>query len=345
MPSARRPGGGFRLWHAEMMRAITMSRPGGPEVLRLDEVDPPLPATDEVLIKVAAAGINRADLLQRQGHYSPPPGASEIIGLEVSGQIAATGADVEGWQPGDRCVALLAGGGYAEYVAVSAGQVIEPPPGMDLLTAGGVVEVAATVYSNLERARLADGEMFLVHGGAGGIGSFAIPYAKACGTTVITTAGSQEKIDYCRSLGADHALSYRDEWQASIMDITAGNGVDVILDNMGAKYLDDHVRLLARDGRLLVIGLQGGRQATLDLAALHSKRGSITAASLRSRPTEQKAAICRGVVEHVWPMFADGRIQPPRITSYRLGEAAIAHARLESGENLGKLILIVDPGL
>ena len=327
------------------MRAITVSQPGGPEVLRLDEVEMPVVAADEVLIKVAAAGVNRADLHQRQGRYPPPPGTSEIIGLEVSGQIAATGDDVDDWLVGDRCVALLAGGGYAEYVAAPAGQVLEPPPGMDLLTAGGVVEVAATVYSNLERAQLADGEVFLVHGGAGGIGSFAIQYAKARGAAVIATAGSQEKIDFCRSLGADHVLSYRDDWPALITDRVSGHGVDVILDNMGAKYLDDHVRLLAKDGRLMVIGLQGGSKATLDIAALHSKRGSITATSLRSRPVHQKAAICRGLVEHVWPLFGTGSIQPPRITSYPLAEAAAAHAQLESGQNLGKIILIVNPAL
>jgi putative PIG3 family NAD(P)H quinone oxidoreductase len=327
------------------MRAITVSQPGGPEVLRLDEVEMPLVAADEVLIKVAAAGVNRADLHQRQGRYPPPPGASEIIGLEVSGQIAATGEEVDDWSVGDRCVALLAGGGYAEYVAAPAGQVLEPPPGMDLLTAGGVVEVAATVYSNLDRAQLNDGEVFLVHGGAGGIGSFAIQYAKARGATVIATAGSQDKIDFCRSLGADHVISYREDWPGLITERTSGRGVDVILDNMGAKYLDDHVRLLAKDGRLMVIGLQGGSKATLDIAALHSKRGAITATSLRSRPVLQKAAICRSLVGHVWPLFGTGSVQPPIITSYPLAEAAAAHARLESGDNLGKIILVVDPAL
>jgi putative PIG3 family NAD(P)H quinone oxidoreductase len=327
------------------MRAITVSQPGGPEVLRLDEVEMPVVAADQVLIKVAAAGVNRADLHQRQGRYPPPPGASEIIGLEVSGQIAATGEEVDDWSVGDRCVALLAGGGYAEYVAAPAGQVLEPPPGMDLLTAGGVVEVAATVYSNLERAQLNDGEVFLVHGGAGGIGSFAIQYAKARGATVIATAGSQDKIDFCRSLGADHVISYREDWPGLITERTSGRGVDVILDNMGAKYLDDHVRLLAKDGRLMVIGLQGGSKATLDIAALHSKRGAITATSLRSRPVLQKAAICRSLVGHVWPLFGTGSVQPPSITSYPLAEAAAAHARLESGDNLGKIILVVDPAL
>ena len=327
------------------MRAITVSQPGGPEVLRLDEVEMPVVAADQVLIKVAAAGVNRADLHQRHGRYPPPPGASEIIGLEVSGQIAATGEEVDDWSVGDRCVALLAGGGYAEYVAAPAGQVLEPPPGMDLLTAGGVVEVAATVYSNLERAQLNDGEVFLVHGGAGGIGSFAIQYAKARGATVIATAGSQDKIDFCRSLGADHVISYREDWPGLITERTSGRGVDVILDNMGAKYLDDHVRLLAKDGRLMVIGLQGGSKATLDIAALHSKRGAITATSLRSRPVLQKAAICRSLVGHVWPLFGTGSVQPPNVTSYPLAEAAAAHARLESGDNLGKIILVVDPAL
>jgi putative PIG3 family NAD(P)H quinone oxidoreductase len=327
------------------MRAITVSQPGGPEVLQLDEVEMPVVAADEVLIKVAAAGVNRADLHQRQGRYPPPPGASEIIGLEVSGQIAATGADVDDWLVGDRCVALLAGGGYAEYVAAPAGQVLEPPPGMDLLTAGGVVEVAATVYSNLDRAQLNDGEVFLVHGGAGGIGSFAIQYAKARGATVIATAGSQDKIDFCRSLGADQVISYQEDWPGLITQRTSGRGVDVILDNMGAKYLDDHVRLLAKDGRLMVIGLQGGSKATLDIAALHSKRGAITATSLRSRPVLQKAAICRSLVGHVWPLFGTGSVQPPSITNYPLAEAAAAHARLESGDNLGKIILVVDPAL
>ncbi len=323
------------------MQAIVMSAPGDPSVLELGEVPTPTPAPGEMLIKVAAAGVNRADLLQRQGHYPPPPGASDTIGLEVSGQVAEIGDGVTGWTTGDACVALLAGGGYAEYVAVPAGQVVPPPPGIDLLVAGGVIEVAATVQSNLERVWLASDEIFLVHGGAGGIGSFAIPYAKHLGATVITTAGSAEKLDYCRSLGADHAFSYRDDWPAAVRDALDGRGVDVILDNMGAKYLEPHIDLLALNGRLAVIGMQGGTKGQLNLGKLLAKRGWVTAATLRSRPVEEKAAICRAVVHSIWPLLADGSIQPPEHQVFPLAEAAAAHQRMESGEHTGKIILQV----
>ena len=323
------------------MQAIVMSAPGDPSVLELGEVPTPTPGPGEMLIKVAAAGVNRADLLQRQGHYPPPPGASDTIGLEVSGHVAEIGDGVTGWTTGDACVALLAGGGYAEYVAVPAGQVVPPPPGIDLLVAGGVIEVAATVQSNLERVWLAADEVFLVHGGAGGIGSFAIPYAKHLGATVITTAGSAEKLDYCRSLGADHAFSYRDDWPAAVRDALDGRGVDVILDNMGAKYLEPHIDLLALNGRLAVIGMQGGTKGELNLAKLLAKRGWVTAAALRSRPVEEKAAICRAVVHSIWPLLADGSIQPPEHQVFPLAEAAAAHQRMESGEHTGKIILQV----
>lgn len=323
------------------MRAIVVTEPGGPDVLRLEDVETPVPDPEEILIKVTAAGVNRADVLQRQGNYPPPPGASEILGLEVSGSVAAVGAAVEGWQAGDPCVALLAGGGYAEYAAVPAVQVV-PPPKVDLVPAGGVLEVAATVDSNLELAHLTSGEVFLVHGGAGGIGSFAIQYAKARGATVISTAGDDDKIDYCRSLGADHALSYREDWPVAVTHITGGRGVDVILDNMGAAYLERHLQVLAPNGRLMVIGLQGGTRANVDLSAMLRRRGSITATSLRARPVEEKASICRGVVERVWPLYRSGAIKPPRITSFPLAEAAAAHAQLESGSNIGKIILVAE---
>jgi putative PIG3 family NAD(P)H quinone oxidoreductase len=309
-------------------------------VLELREVETPNPRPDEVLIKVAAAGVNRADLLQRQGHYQPPPRASSIIGLEVSGTVAEVGEQVTNWEVEDPCVALLAGGGYAEYVAAPAGQVVPPPLGVELVAAAAVIEVAATVYSNVEFVGLVDGDWFLVHGGAGGIGSFAIQYAKSLGATVIATAGSQDKLDYCRSIGADHAISYRGDWPAAVRDVAA-DGVHMILDNMGGKYLDDHVKLLATDGALVTIGLQGGRKGTLDLATLMRTRGLIIANSLRARPVEEKAAICRGLVEKVWPLIADNTIKPPRLTLFPLAEAAAAHARLESGENLGKIILTV----
>ena len=322
------------------MRAIVARQAGGPEVLELTDVDAPQPGPGELLLDVTAAGVNRADLLQRQGHYPPPPGASPLIGLEVSGHVATLGEGVQGWSVGDPCVALLAGGGYAEQVAVPSGQVIRPPAGMDLVEAAGVIEVAATVLSNLDLAHLAAGEVFLVHGGAGGIGSFAVQYAHSLGATVLTTAGSAEKLDYCRSIGADHAFSYRDEWPDRVREV-APDGVDVVLDSIGAKYLSQHQALMAVRGRVVVIGLQGGAKATLDLGSLLARRGTVTATTLRSRPTTEKADICRGVAERVWPLLADGTIAKTPQTTFPLAEAASAHAHLESGDNLGKVVLTV----
>jgi putative PIG3 family NAD(P)H quinone oxidoreductase len=322
------------------VKAIVPREPGPPEVLELRDVEIPSPRRHEVLIKVAAAGVNRADLLQRQGHYQLPPGVSEIPGLEASGTIAEVGEEVSNWEVDDPCVALLAGGGYAEYVAAPAGQVVPPPLGVELVAAAAVIEVAATVYSNIELIGLADGDMFLVHGGAGGIGSFAIQYAKTIGATVITTAGSEDKLNYCRSIGADHAISYRGDWPAAVREIAA-DGVQMILDNMGAKYLEDHIQLLGTDGALVVIGMQGGRRGTLDLASLSERRGLVTANLLRARPLEEKAAICRGLVQNVWPLIADDTIKQPPLTVFPLAEAAAAHARLESGDNIGKIILSV----
>ncbi|GAA3568010.1 NAD(P)H-quinone oxidoreductase [Microlunatus spumicola] len=323
------------------MRAVVVSEPGGPDVLRVEDVPAPEAGPGEVLVDVVGAGVNRADLMQRQGHYPPPPGASEIIGLEVSGHVAALGDGVEGFTIGEPCVALLAGGGYAEQVAVPAGQVLPPPPGYDLVDAAGVLEVAATVWSNLAYAHLTAGETFLVHGGAGGIGSFAIQHAKALGATVIATAGSAAKLEHCRELGADHAFSYRDDWAAEVRGATDGRGVDVVLDNMGAKYLEAHVDLLAPDGRLVVIGFQGGRTGTIDLGALLAKRGSVAAISLRGRPLDQKADICRHVAAEVWPLLADGTIRPTPLTTYALDDVADAHRALESGDNVGKIVLRV----
>jgi putative PIG3 family NAD(P)H quinone oxidoreductase len=322
------------------VKAIVAREPGPPDVLELREVETPSPRPNEVLIKVAAAGVNRADLLQRQGRYQLPPGASTIIGLEVSGTVVEAGEEVSNWAVDDPCVALLAGGGYAEYVAAPAGQVVPPPLGVELVAAAAVIEAAATVYSNVEFVGLTDGDWFLVHGGAGGIGSFAIQYAKSIGARVITTAGSQDKLNYCRSIGADHAISYHDDWPAAVGDI-APDGVHMILDNMGAKYLDDHVQLLATDGALVIIGMQGGRKGMLDLASLSRTRGLITANLLRARPVEEKAAICRGLVQNVWPLIADNTIKQPPLTVFPLAEAAAAHAHLESGNNIGKIILSV----
>ena len=321
------------------MRAIVTEGFGGPEVLTMAEVPDAAAGPGEVLIAVAASGINRADLLQRQGHYPPPAGITDIIGLEVSGHIAAVGSDVEGWTVGDRCVALLAGGGYAELVAVPAGQVVHPPESIDLITAAGLIEVAATVASNLTRVAIAAGEILLVHGGTGGIGSFAIQYAGALGVRVLATAGSADKLALCRELGAEAAFDYHDDWLGAVQGATAEHGADVILDVIGAKYLPDNVHALADDGRLIVIGMQGGRKGTLDLGELLAKRGLVTATSLRGRPAEQKAAICAEVARTVWPMIEGGVVKPAQETRFPAASVAAAHAHLASGDAVGKLIL------
>ena len=321
------------------MRAITVTEPGGPDALTVSEVPTPSPGEGELLVNVVAAGVNRADTLQRRGHYPPPKGVTDIIGLEVAGVVAEVGAGVEGWNAGDECVALLAGGGYAEYVAVPAGQVVRPPEGVDLVTAAGLIEVAATVVSNMRHVHLADGETFLVHGGTGGIGAFAIQYAKQHGCRVAATAGSPEKVELCRELGADIALDYHDDWVAGLKEATDGRGVDVILDVMGAKYLGDNVKSLARLGRLVVIGLQGGVKGELNLNALLGKCATVTATSLRFRPASEKAEICAAVASDVWPMVADGRIRLARETRVPFAEVQRAHELLESGDNVGKIIL------
>jgi len=328
------------------MRAVLVdtSNGDGPEALVWAETATPVPAADEVLVEVTAAGVNRADLMQRRGLYPPPPGASEILGLECSGRVAEVGAEVTGWQVGDACVALLAGGGCAEAVAVPAGQLLPPPPGVDLVTAAGVVEVAATVVSNLDESRLVAGETLLVHGGAGGIGTFALQYAHQLGATVVATAGSDEKVAHCLDHGADHALRYDidvdgEDWVARVQAL---GGADVILDPIGAKYLGDHVRLLRRGGRLVTIGMQGGRKGELDLAALLGRNASVTARGLRGRPVAEKAAICAALTERVWPMIGDGRIRSAPTTLVPMPDAAQAHRRLESGESLGKIVLTLD---
>jgi len=322
------------------MRIVTVTAPGGTENLAIAEAPTPSVAPDEVLIAVVASGVNRADLLQRQGFYPPPPGISEVIGLEVSGTIAAVGANVTGWQLGQPCVALLAGGGYAEYVNVPAGQVMPAPPGVELVSAAGLVEVAATVVSNFDHVRLAAGETVLIHGGAGGIGTFAIQYAKALGARVLVTAGSAEKLELCRSLGADVAIDYHDDWAEAVKQATGGAGADVILDVMGAKYLEANVATLATDGRLVVIGLQGGRKGTLDLARQLSKRATVTATNLRGRPVAQKTAVCAHVVERVWPLIARSEIKLAPETRFEFADVAAAHQQLESGDNTGKIVLV-----
>jgi putative PIG3 family NAD(P)H quinone oxidoreductase len=322
------------------MRAVVPTGPGGPEVLTVTEVPDAVAGPGEVVIDVAAAGLNRADLLQRMGFYPPPPGASDIIGMECSGTISAIGDGVTGWEVGDEVCALLAGGGYAEKVAVPAGQVMPIPIGVSLRDAAALPEVACTVWSNVWLiGNLQPGERLLVHGGAGGIGSFAIQLAHALGYEVFTTA-SAAKLDVCRSLGATRAIDYDAEDFVAVLK--EAGGADVILDNMGAKYLARNIDALADGGRLVIIGLQGGVKAEIDLNALMRKRGSVIGTTLRSRPVDGplgKAAICASIVEHVWPLVASGAIRPVVDEVLPLEQAAKAHERLESGAAVGKVLL------
>jgi len=324
------------------MRAVIAAEPGGPEVLTVTEIPDPEVGPGEVLLDVAAAGLNRADLLQRQGFYPPPPGTSDVIGMECSGTVAAIGPDVTGWSVGDQACALLSGGGYAERVAVPAGQLMPIPDGVDLVTAAAIPEVACTVWSNVFMvAGLRPQETLLVHGGAGGIGSFAIQLAHRLGARVITTAGSAEKIAACTALGADVAINYRDQDFVAVVGEQTDGGVDVILDNMGAKYLDRNIDALRTQGRLVIIGMQGGTKAELDINKLLRKRGAVIATNLRGRPTEEKSAICASVIEHVWPLVSEGLVRPIVGRTFPLAEAGAAHAFMESGEHSGKILLTV----
>ena len=323
------------------MRAVVADGTGGPEVLTIVERPDPDPGPGELVLDVAAAGLNRADLLQRQGFYPPPPGASDILGMECSGTVAAVGADVTGWAVGDTGCALLSAGAYATKVALPAGQLMPIPDGVDLVTAAALPEVACTVWSNVFMvAGLRPDETLLVHGGAGGIGTFAIQLAAAFGARVFTTAGTPEKRDLVRELGAEVAIDYRDEdFVEVVKQATDGAGADVILDNMGATYLARNVAALATEGRLVIIGMQGGTKAELDISALLRKRGAIVATTLRARPAGEKAAICAAVVEHVWPLVADGSVRAVVHSRLPLDEAGAAHALMESGEHTGKILL------
>ncbi|GAA1569534.1 NAD(P)H-quinone oxidoreductase [Kribbella hippodromi] len=323
------------------MRAVVCAGAGGIDVLGIGEIPDPQPAVDEVIIDVVAAGVNRADLLQRQGSYPPPPGAPGTIGLEVSGRIAAVGAEVEGWSVGDECCALLAGGGYAEKVAVPAPQVMPVPDGVDLVSAAALPEVVATVWSNVfMSAHLKEGETLLVHGGSSGIGTMAIQLGVAHGARVLTTVGSAEKMEFCTRLGADVAINYKDaEWASVVNEATHGAGADVILDIIGAKYLPDNVKSLAYDGRLVVIGMQGGAKGELDLGRLLSRRGSVIATGLRFRSVEDKGRIIAEVVGHVWPLVEAKKVRPIVHSTFPLAEVAAAHETLEQSTQLGKVLL------
>jgi putative PIG3 family NAD(P)H quinone oxidoreductase len=328
------------------MRAVTVPSPGGPEALVVAEVPDPVAGVGEVVVDTVATAVNRADLLQRQGFYPPPPGASDILGLECSGRVRSVGKGVEGWSVGDEVCALLAGGGYAEQVVVPAGQLMRVPDGVPLAVAAALPEVACTVWSNVFMvAQLRPGETLLVHGGAGGIGTFAIQLATALGARVFATAGSEDKLELCRELGAERAISYRDEATPGIPRwvevLGEAGGADVILDNMGAKYLGHNVAALATEGRLAIIGMQGGTKGELDVSTLMAKRAAVVATTLRARPTEEKAAICRAVEEHVWPLVEAGKVRPVVGAEIALDDVAEAHALMSEGGHTGKILLRV----
>ncbi|MGW0706607.1 NAD(P)H-quinone oxidoreductase [Streptomyces sp. NPDC002643] len=325
------------------MYAITISEPGGPEALVWAEVADPVPGEGEVLVEVTAGAVNRADLLQRQGFYNPPPGASPYPGLECSGRIAAIGTGVSGWAVGDEVCALLSGGGYAEKVVVPVGQLLPVPSGLDLKQAAALPEVTCTVWSNVFMiSHLRPGETLLVHGGSSGIGTMAIQLAKAVGATVAVTAGTKEKLERCAALGADILIDYREQdFVEEVRRATDGKGADVVLDNMGAKYLDRNVKVLAVNGRLAVIGLQGGVKAELNIGALLAKRAAISATSLRARPLEEKTAIVAAVREHVWPLIEGGHVRPVVDREIPMNDAATAHRVLEESGHVGKVLLVV----
>ncbi|MFE9404587.1 NAD(P)H-quinone oxidoreductase [Streptomyces sp. NPDC006530] len=323
------------------MYAITIPEPGGPEALIWAEAPDPVPGEGEVLVEVAAAAVNRADVLQRQGFYNPPPGASPYPGLECSGRIAALGPGVSGWSVGDEVCALLGGGGYAQKVAVPAGQLLPVPEGVDLVTAAALPEVACTVWSNVFMvSHLRPGETLLVHGGGSGIGTMAIQLGKAVGAKVAVTAGGPAKLERCAELGADILIDYREQdFVDEVLKATGGVGADVILDIMGAKYLERNVRALAVNGRLAIIGLQGGAKGELNLGALLTKRAAVTATSLRGRPASEKATIVAAVREHVWPLIARGQVRPVVDRTLPLADAAEGHRVLEASSHVGKVLL------
>ena len=323
------------------MRAVIAPEPGGFDALVLIDRPDPEAGPGELVIDMTATAVNRADLLQRQGHYAPPPGTSDVLGLECSGTIGSLGADVSDWAVGDEVCALLAGGGYAEKVLVPAGHVMPVPDGIDLVSAAALPEVACTVWSNVFMvASLRPEETLLVHGGAGGIGTMAIQLAHALGARVITTAGSAEKLDVCRSLGADITIDYRQQdFVEEVRAATDGHGADVILDNMGASYLDRNLDALATEGRLVIIGMQGGAKGELDIAKLLSKRAAVISTGLRARPAAEKAAICAAVVEHVWPLVAEGRVKPIVHASLPLDMVADAHRMMDESSHIGKIVL------
>lgn len=327
------------------MRAVVVTDPGGPEALEVREVPDPTPGADEVLIDVAATAVNRADLLQRQGNYPPPHGAPPYLGLECSGTIAAVGEAVAGWSVGDRVCALLSGGGYAERVAVPVGQLLPVPASVSLVDAAALPETTCTVWSMVfggHAGRLQPGERLLVHGGTSGIGTMAIQIAHARGARVVTTAGTPRKVEVCRKLGAEVAINYREDvFDERVQAETAGRGVDVILDNMGASYLSRNLASLAIGGRLIVLGLQGGVKGELNLGMLLAKRATVHAAGLRARPPAEKAGVVAETHANVWPLIEAGAVRPVIDRVLTLDDAAEAHRLVESSEHIGKVLMRV----
>jgi putative PIG3 family NAD(P)H quinone oxidoreductase len=324
------------------MIAVEISQPGGAEVLHPVERPVPQPSAGEVLIRVASAGVNRPDLMQREGKYPPPPGASDIPGLEIAGTIVSCGDEVERWSEGDQVCALVAGGGYAEYCTAPAGQCLPLPSGVDVIAAGALPETFFTVWANVfDRGRLKPGESILVHGGASGIGTTAIQMAHAFGARVFATAGSSRKCAACLQLGAERAINYRTEsFVDVIMDATRGRGVDVILDMVGGDYFGRNLELLALEGRLLQIAMLHGAKVELNLARLLRQRLTVTGSTLRARAVSEKADIATALEKAVWPLVSAGQIKPVIDATFPLRDAAAAHRRLEASEHIGKIVLV-----
>ena len=325
------------------MRAFEITQPGGPEVLKIGARPVPQPKAGEVLIKVAAAGVNRPDTMQRTGHYPVPPGASDIPGLELAGSVAALGEGVKEWRAGDTVTALVQGGGYAEYCTAPAPQCLPIPKGMTPIEAASLPETFFTVWSNVfDRAGLKAGESFLVQGGSSGIGVAAIQMVKAFGNKVFATAGSADKCAACVKLGADRAINYKTEdFVAAVKEATAGRGVNVILDMVGGDYIDRELKSLADDGRIVIIAFLGGAKATLSLNDILRRRLTVTGSALRPRSVEFKAAIAKNLREKVWPLIEAGKIKPIIYETFPLAESAKAHALMESSAHIGKIVLTV----
>jgi len=325
------------------MRAVEISEPGGPEVLRLAEAPTPEPKPNEILIKVAAAGVNRPDVLQRMGNYPVPPGASPLPGLEISGEVAELGSSVTTWKRGDKVCALANGGGYAEYCAVPETQALPLPKGLSMVEAASLPETCFTVWGNVyDRGRLAPGETLLVQGGTSGIGVTAIQMAAATGNRVFATAGSDEKVAACVELGAERAFNYKtQDWVAEVRAATGGKGVNVILDMVGGDYVPRELKCLAEEGRLVFIAYLRGPRTELDIDAVMRKRLTITGSTLRPRTSEFKGYLARNLREKIWPLIEAGRIKPQIYKTFPLAEAAAAHRLMESSQHIGKIVLTV----